>query len=129
MLYRACELSMNQSGLSRAEVKEVYTTVADVVRDFAAADRAAAESRLLEAKIKADQIIEARQTTIATIVNHVGKADGSIDRGKLKALLDGAESATFVRDYIEGATDTDDLKVRLKDVAPKVLDDIAAGIG
>lgn len=128
MLYRACELSMNQSELSAADVKDLYTIVAEVVRDFAAADRAAAELRLLEAEIKAGAIIEARQTTIETIVQHVGEADGGIDPDKLKALLEGAESAAFVRDFIEGAADAGDLRSRLRDVSPIVLQDIAAGI-
>ena len=87
-----------------------------------------AEAALIEAKAKAEKIIGTRKTRIDAIVSHVSKADKSIDKDKLKALLDKAASAEFVRDFIGGATDADDLSRRLQDVPLKTLGDIATGI-
>lgn len=135
LLYRACELSLNQPDVSSQEIINMYAAVVQLVKDLgtsdliaAQADQTVAEAALIEARAKAEIIIGTRKTRIDAIVSHVSKADKSIDKDKLKALLDKAASAALVRDFIEGATDADDLSSRLQDVSSKTLGDIAAGI-
>lgn len=129
MLYRACELSLNRSDVNEEDVIDMYKAVVELVRTLGAASLVEAQTKLTGVSVKAQEILAARRTAIDAIMSHVTKADKSIDKDKLKALLDKTESATFVRAYIEGARDKSDLRSRLEKVAPKVLDDIAARIG
>jgi len=129
MLYRACELSLNRSDVNEEDVIDMYKAVVELVRTLGAASLVEAQTKLMGVSVKTQEILAARRTAIDAIISHVTKADKSIDKDKLKALLDKTESATFVRAYIEGARDTSDLRSRLQRVAPTVLDDIAAGIG
>lgn len=128
LLYRSCELSLNRPDVPAKDVIKMFDGVVKLVGDLGAADRAVAETQLLEAQVKAKKIIAIRQTHVDAIVSHVSKADKSIDKDKLKALLDKADGAKFVREFIEEATDADDLSGRLRDVSPKTLEEIAAGI-
>lgn len=79
------------------------------------------------AHLRADEIIAERTAAIDRIMAHVVRPDGTVDAGRLRALLDATPGAEGAKDHIMGFRDADDLRVRLTR-ASSVLADIAAHI-
>ncbi len=74
LLYRACELSLNQSDVGPDKIVAMYAGVVALIRDLGVADRAAAEAnraaaeaKLIEAQAKAKKIIGTRKMRIDAI--------------------------------------------------------------
>jgi len=110
------------------ETASLYGNVIAMVQTLATSDRLRAEARLERARALAKTIIVARDARIEAIVTHVAKADGTLDPAKLKALLDRAPDAEFVRQHLESASGPEDLRARLVDVPRKVIDQMFAAL-